>query len=80
MKKPLPPPDKTFLRLEGVGTRWCRNIRVARRLLKQFGVPVYRLTGTSHLYKVSDLEAIENASRYKAPKPGNPAWRKEQAP
>jgi hypothetical protein len=68
---PLP---VVFLLLIEVAARWRRSVPRTRRLLTRAGVPVYRLSGSNDLYKLSDIEGIENASRLKAPKPGNQAW------
>ena len=68
---PLP---VVFLLLIEVAARWRRSVPRTKRLLTQFNVPVYRLSGSNDLYRVSDIESIENASRLKAPKPGNQTW------
>jgi hypothetical protein len=73
MNKTLPPPV-VFLLLIEIATRWRRSVPRTKRLLTQFNVPVYRLSGSNDLYKLADIEAIENASLRKAPKPGNQAW------
>jgi hypothetical protein len=64
----LPPPTE-FLTLEEVAARWRRSPVTTRRLLQKFGVHTHRLTSRDHLYAVSELEAIEKASRLVAPKP-----------
>lgn len=63
-----------FLLLIDVAARWRRSVPRTRRLLEQAGVPVYRLSGANNLYRVTDIEALENASQLKAPKPGNQSW------
>jgi hypothetical protein len=64
----LPPPI-AFLLLWEVAARWRRSPITTQRLLRKFGVPVHRLTSRDHLYALSDIEAIEKASRLVGPKP-----------
>jgi hypothetical protein len=66
--KELPP---EFLLLEQVATRWHREVITTHRLLRRFGVAVYRLTSRDHLYSLADIEAIERAARDKPPAPAN---------
>jgi hypothetical protein len=73
----LPPPT-TFLVLEEVAIRWRRQPLTTERLLKKFGVPVYRLTAKAHLYKVTDIEAIEEAAKLKPPIAPKTVWKPGQ--
>jgi hypothetical protein len=64
----LPPPT-TFLTLEETAARWRRSPITTRRLLRQFGVTVHRLTSRDHLYAIAEIEAIEKQSRLAAAAP-----------
>jgi len=64
----LAPPTK-FLTLEETAARWRRSPITTRRLLRQFGVTVHRLTSRDHLYAIAEIEAIEKQSRLVPPRP-----------
>jgi hypothetical protein len=57
------PPATTFLTLEETAARWRRSPITTRRLLRQFGVTVHRLTSRDHLYAIAEIEAIERKSQ-----------------
>jgi hypothetical protein len=64
----LPPPTKYITR-EEIAARWRRSSITTQRLLRKFGVTVYRLTARDHLYAVAEIEAIEKKSATVAPRP-----------
>ena len=62
------------LRLRSAG-RWRRQEISTDRLLKKFRVPVYRLASKVHLYKLADIERIEEAAKHKPPLVGSTVWK-----
>src|SRR5690349_9063149 len=73
----LPPPS-LFLTLTEIAGRWRRQEISTERLLRKFGVPVYRLASKVHLYKVADIEAIEEAAKLKPPLVSSTSWQPGQ--
>jgi hypothetical protein len=70
----VPPPSK-FLSLTEVAGRWRRQELTTDRLLKKFGVPVYRLGSKVHLYALADIEKIEEQARQRPPLVYNTTWK-----
>jgi hypothetical protein len=78
MPKPQPLPTNVFLSLEELATRWKRQPITVERLIRKFQMPIYRLTTKGHLFALSDIEAVEAASRVKPPKVPRSAYRKQE--
>ena len=60
-------PPVEFFTLGEVARRWRRIEITTQRLLRRFGVPVYRITSRDHLYRRTDIEEIERKSLSKPP-------------
>jgi hypothetical protein len=69
------PPATIFLTLEEISARWRRQQITTDRLLKKFGVPVYRIATKCHLYRLTDIEAIEVAAMHRPPMVQPTAWK-----
>ena len=76
-KSPLLPPT-VFLLLVEVAARWRRTELSTERMLRKFGVPVYRLTAKAHLYALEDIERIEEQAKVRPPLVVRTSWRKQE--
>ena len=74
-QKPLPPPTE-FITLAETAQRWRRREITTERLLKRFGVETFRLTAKLHLYRLSDIIAIEEAAKTRPPQILRTTWTK----
>jgi len=54
---------------------WRRQQITTDRLLKKHGVPVYRIAAKVHLYRLADIERIEEAAMHRPPLVGITSWK-----
>jgi hypothetical protein len=70
------PPATVFLTLEEVAARWRRQTITTGRLLRKYKVAVFRIASKCHLYRLTDIEAIEEAAKHRPPLVYSTTWKK----
>ena len=71
-------PATIFLTLEEISARWRRQQITTDRLLKKYGVPVCRIAAKVHLYRLTDIERIEEAAMHRPPMVQSTTWKPGQ--
>jgi hypothetical protein len=72
------PPASKFLTLTEIAGRWRRQEITVDRMLRKFGVAVYRLGSKVHLYALADIERIEEAAMHRPPLANHTVWKPGQ--
>ena len=72
------PPASKFLTLTEIAGRWRRQEITVDRMLRKFGVAVYRLGSKAHLYAVADIERIEESAKHRPPLVSPTSWQPGQ--
>jgi hypothetical protein len=61
-KRTIPEPDLGLLTIEQVASRWgYKNLAVARRRVKDAGIPVIRLSSTTIRFRMTDILKYEES-------------------